>query len=165
MHGLVRQLSVAGAVLLAFGCAAATSGGGTGGTDYRKDLGNVTPHDFSLHGRRILTRYHYEMEQEDSSAAYQQLKTRWYKRYPYDDELQMGVVEIQTQITLRARSRGGGAGGSGDLRSAELIAQNMARMEGSSDWVLTVMSPMFKEYIDEIARELKTEFSTGIRVY
>jgi hypothetical protein len=105
------------------------------------------------------------MEQVDSSANYQQFKTRWYQRYPHEDEIQIGVLEIQTQLTLRARYRGAGGGGSADLRTAELVAQNMARVRGSSEWVLTVMSPTFKEYIDEIARELKTEFSTGIRVF
>jgi hypothetical protein len=164
MGGFLQKLSLAAMVLVAFGCAAASSGAGSGPTNYRKDLGTVTPHDFSRHTRRILERYHYEMEQEDSSTAYQQFKTRWYQRYPYEDEIQMGVVEIQTQLTLRARSRGGGVGTS-DLRSAELIAQNMARVTGSTQWVYTAMSPTFKEHIDEIARELKMEFSTGIRVF
>jgi hypothetical protein len=159
--GLVLPLGA----LLAFGCAAGSSGGGSGATTYRKDLGNVTPRDFSFHTRRLLARYHYEFEQEDSSASYQNFKTRWYQRFPLEDEIAQGVVEIQTQLTVRARSRGSGGGGMADLRSAELVAQNMARLQDSPQWVLTVMTPMFKEYIDEIAQELKTEFSTGIRVY
>ena len=154
------------AALVAVGCASGSAGGGTGASSYRKDLGTVTPRDFSYHTRRILERYHYEFEQEDSSASYQNFKTRWYQRYPLEDEIALGVVEIQTQLTVRARARGtGGAGGSADLRASELIAENMARMSDSSAWVMTVITPLFKEYIDEIAQELKTEFSTGMRVF
>ncbi len=161
MRGLLMPLCAC--ILVALGCASA--GNGSSSTTYRKDLGTVTPRDFAYHTRLILDRNHYEIEQEDSSANYQNFKTRWLKRYPHDDEIEMGVVEIQTQLTLRARSRGSGGAGSADLRAAELIAQNMARVRGSGEWVLTVMTPTFKEYIDDIARELKTEFSTGIRVF
>lgn len=162
MRGFPLPLPVS--LLVTVGCATASMGGG-GATSYRKDLGTVTPRDFAYHTRLILERHHYEMEQVDSTTNYQQFKTRWYQRYPHDDEIAMGVVAIQTQLTLRARSRGGGGMGSSDLRSAELVAQNMARIQGTTDWVLTVMSPTFKEQIDEIAQELKTEFSTGMRVF
>ena len=164
MRGLLLSLSLSAGILVAFGCASASSGGG-GGTSYRKDLGTVTAHDFSRYTRLILQRYNYEMEQEDSSTNYQQFKTRWDYRNPHQDEIELGVVEIRTQLTVRARSRGAGGAGSAGLQTAELIAQNMARVQGSTEWVLTVMSPMFKEYIDEIAGELKTKFSSGIRVY
>ena len=64
----------------------------------------------------MLDREQYEIEQADSSANYQNFRTRWRPRYPYDDEIALGVVEIQTQLTLRARSRGGGGAGTADLR-------------------------------------------------
>jgi len=165
MRGLLLSLSLSAGILVVFGCASAASGGSGGGTSYRKDLGTVTPRDFSYHTRRIIQRYNYEMQQEDSTANYQQFITIWRHRTPHPDEAELGVVEIRTQLTLRARSRGGGAAGSAVLQSAELIAENMARMGDSPEWILTVMTPLFKEYIDEIALELKTEFSTGIRVY
>jgi len=164
MRGSLLRLTLPVMVVTAFGCAA-SSGGSSGATTYRKDLGTATPHDFALHTQQMLDREHYEIEQADSSANYHNIKTRWWLRFPYDDEIAMGVVEIQTQLTLRARSRGSGGGGTADVRSVEMIVQNMARLSGSDQWVLTVYTPMFREYIDEIARELKTEFSTGIRVF
>ena len=166
MRGLLLSLSLSAVILVVFGCASAASGGSGGATSYRKDLGTVTPHDFSYHTRRIIIeRYQYEFEQEDSSASYQSFKTRWRQRILHEDEIAMGVVAIRTQLTVRARSRGGASAGIAALQSAELIAENMARMSDSPEWILTVMTPLFKEYIDEIAQELKTEFSTGIRVY
>jgi len=164
MRGILLGVALPVVAAMALGCAA-SAGGGSGATTYRKDLGNVTPYDFSRHTQRILGRYHFEFEQMDSTENYQLFKTRWLQRYPLDDEITMGVVEIQTQLTLRARTRGGGAAGTADLRSAEMIAQNMARLRDSNQWILTVFSPEFKEYIDEIAQELKTEFTSGIRVF
>ena len=164
MRGYLLGLTLPIVVLAAFGCAA-SSGGSSGATTYRKDLGNATVNDFARYTRRMLDREHFEIEQADSSANYQNFKTRWRQRYPYDDEIALGVVEIQTQLTLRARSRGSGGGGTADLRTVEMIVQNMARLSGSDQWILTVYTATFKEYIDEIARDLKTEFSTGIRVF
>ena len=164
MRGSLLRLTLPVMVVTAFGCAA-SSGGSSGATTYRKDLGTATPHDFALHTQQMLDREHYEIEQADSSANYQNFKTRWRQRYPYDDEVALGVVEIQTQLTLRARSRGAGGGGTADLRGAELIAQNMARLSSSDEFVLTVYTATFQDYIDVIARDLKTEFSTGIRVF
>jgi hypothetical protein len=164
MRGNLWRLTLPIVVVAALGCGA-SSGGSSSATTYRQDLGNATVYDFAHHTRLMMDREQYEIEQQDSSANYQNFKTRWRQRYPYDDEIAMGVVEIQTQLTLRARARGAGGGGSADLRSTELIAQNMARVSSSDQWILTVYSPTFKQYIDEIARDLKTEFSTGIRVF
>ena len=164
MRGYLLGLTLPIVVLAAFGCAA-SSGGSSGATTYRKDLGNATVNDFARYTRRMLDREHFEIEQADSSANYQNFKTRWRQRYPYDDEIALGVVEIQTQLTLRARSRGVGGGGTADLRSTELIVQNMARLSSSDQWILTVYTATFQDYIDVIARDLKTEFSTGIRVF
>ena len=164
MRGYLLRLIVPIVILAAIGCAA-SSGGSSSATTYRTDLGTATTHDFARHTRRMLDREQYAVEQADSSANYQNFKTRWRQRYPYDDEIAMGVVEIQTQLTVRARSRGAGGGGSADLRTVEMIAQNMARLSSSDQFILTVYTPTFTDYIDEIARELKTDFSTGIRVF
>ena len=148
------------------GCAAASSGGESGFTTYRKDLGKATPGTLARETRRIIVdRFAYQLEVSDSSTSQQVYRTRWLGRYPFPDEIRNGVLEAMTRITVTGRSRGAGGIGVMAVRIIDLVAENQVRIGDDPEWQHGVMTPMFKEYIDEIAQTLKTELDEGVRVF
>lgn len=161
----LSRLALPAAVFVVIGCAASTSGGRGGATFYTKQLGQATPTDLSRKTRMILDRFRLELEQEDSTVSQQLFITRWTGRFPFQDELDSGVVEAMSRLTIRARARGAGGRGAANLRVVQLTAENMVRIGEGAEWQWNFLSPMFKKYVDEIAQALKTEFESGIRVF
>jgi hypothetical protein len=113
---------------------------------------------------KILDQYTYEIERVDETT-YVVVETRWSGRYPLQDEIDAGVEEALTKITVRGRPRGRASPGTVNLQVATLTAENRVRFQGSLDWVRGYMSPMFKEYVDEIVRGLTSELDQGVRVF
>lgn len=165
MRSLVSDAVLAVFIAAGIGCAAG-SGSGFGGPDmYRETLGQASPHDFSRHTRRILERYHYQIERVDSTASLQVFRTRWRNRYPFDDELVFGAVDARTRLIIQARSRGGaGAGGASDLRVVNFTAENQVLIGDTNVWRHDILTDLFRDYVKEISGALKTEFR-GMRVY
>ncbi len=157
------RLGMLSTAIVAFACA----GGSTGGTSpelYRRDLPNATANDLVRMSLKILDQYTYEIERVDETT-YVVVETRWSGRYPFQDEIDAGVDEVLTKITVRGRPRGRASPGTVNLQVATLTAENRVRFQGSLDWVRGYMSPMFKEYVDEIVRELTSELDQGVRVF
>lgn len=155
-----------GAVALLLACAS-SSPGGAGGPEpasYKKSLGTAALSDIVRQVPRVFNRHQYEIERSDSSTAYLRIQTRWNGRYPLKDEIDRGVSEAMTRLIVMARARAR-TGGTVDVRVIELEAENMVLVRDSTQWRHGFMTPMFKEYVDRIVDELKTELLTGIRVY
>jgi hypothetical protein len=162
----VSKLALPAALLAIVGCAAAGAGGGAGGSNYYRTLGQATPGDLARKVRMIVVnKYHYQMEREDSSRTQQLYQTLWYGRYPFQDEIDSGVVAAETRITVRGRARGAGGVGVISTRVVEFTAENRVRIGDTGEWRLGFMTPMYHEYIDEIAQRLKTELEQSIRNY
>jgi len=160
----IRGLPLAVAVALV-GCAASGSGGAgdAGPTSYKQSVGTAGLIDIQNKVPKILSRYQYEVERQDESPALLAIYTRWNGRYPLEDEIAQGVTEAMTRLILTARARAR-TGGTADVRVVELTAENRVRQRDSTEW-RGLMTPMFKDYVDKLADELKTELLTGIRVY
>lgn len=148
-------------LLVVIGCA--VSGGTQAG--YKESLGMATPGDLAKETRLIFERFHFEMEREDSSLTYQVYATRWNGRTPFQDELDSGVVEARTRLVVTGRARGSGGAGTANVRVVEFVAENMVMFSESGDWAIGPVTPLFKEYVDEISNELKMRFTTGLRVF
>lgn len=154
------------AAAFAIGGCALSSGGESGFTTYRKDLGKATPGTLARETRRIIVdRYAFQLEVSDSSTSQQVYRTRWLGRYPFEDEIQSGVIEAMTRVTVTGRARGAGGVGVLAVRIVALVAENMVRIGDDPTWQHGVMTPMFKTYIDEIAQRLQTELDEGTRVF
>ena len=161
MRVSLLRLLVPALALFVVGCA---SGGG-GPISLREQIGLATPGDLAQRTREVFERFQYELERADSSVTYQTYSTLWRGRYPFQDELDSGVVEVQTRLVVTGRARGGGSAGAANVRVVELRAENRVRIGEGTEWLLEVMTPMFRDYIDEIAEELKTRLTQGVRVY
>lgn len=154
-------------MFLAVACASPGSNrtGGEGISVYQKRVGQATRGDLAKKTRLIFDRYQFRMAREDSSVSQQFLQSRWEGRFPLQDELDSGVVEVQTRLTVRARARGAGSRGVADTRIVQLTIENMVRMAADVTWKRGFMTPMFLAYADRIAEDLKTELIQGVRIF
>lgn len=161
----MRKSAMAVLVPLAvFGSVACASlGGGGAGETYAVDAGLGTTHDIVRFTSLILNRHQFEIERADTSAAYLMIETHWRGRYPLSDEIDRGVVEAMTRLTIHARSRSRSTAPGKDLRTVEIRAENMVRLADSLSWVRGYITPMFRDFIDELGNEIELELSTAVR--
>ena len=149
------------AVLLASGCAAATSNGdGAISSTFRRTLARATPFDVSKYSRQILERYLYQLERSEETEFYVMFETRWKGRYPFEDEIAAGIQEARSRVTIRARATRGAGDGTGPV---EFVAENLVLLEDGGGWVPRV-SPMVEDHFKEVADALRSELQTRIRV-
>ena len=159
MRNTISRIVLPAALLFVIGCA--TTGGGM--NTYKEQIGVATPGDLAKETRLVFERFHFVMEREDSSLTYQVFQTRWNGRYPFQDELDSGVVEAMTQLTVTGRARGGGSGsGTTSVRVVEFSAENMVRYAEQGEWVMGLATPMFRDYAEEISNELKMRLTQGL---
>jgi hypothetical protein len=159
--GLLRVAAVA-ATVLALGCAGKSSEIGSEPQVYRRDLPNATPTDLVESSVKILNRYTYRLERVDQSA-YVRIESGWISRYPLDDEIDVGIVKVLTRIVITGRPRGRRGPGVGNVRIATLTAENQVLFEDSVEWVRGFLTPMFREYMNKIVSDLRTELDQGVR--
>ena len=164
---MTRHLYQAGLAIACAGgvaCAGGSAGGEASPQTYRKDLPHATANDLVRMSQKILERKVYRMERVEQES-YVLIETAWTGRYPLEDEIEAGVVEVMTRIVIRGRPRQrSNPGMTTNLQISTLEAENRAIFGDSSEWV-PFMTPMFKEYMDEIVRDLTTELNTGVRVF
>lgn len=155
-----------GAAVACLSCASSSQGsaGGAEAASYKKSLGTAALTDIVRQVPKIFNRHQYEIERADSSPSYMTIQTRWNGRYPLQDEIDSGVTEAATRLIVTARARAR-TGGTADVRVVELLAENRVLIGDSTQRRYGFMTPMFREYVDRIAEELKTELLTGVRVY
>jgi hypothetical protein len=153
------------AILGSVSCGAASQGGAgvAAPATYKKPLGTAALTDVQAKVPKIFSRYQYEIERQDASPALLTILTRWNGRYPLADEQAQGVTETRTRFILTARARAR-SGGTADVRIVEFSAENQVLTGGATEWH-PLMTTMFREYLDKLVDELKTELLTGIRVY
>lgn len=92
------------------------------------------------------------------------LETEWKSRYPFEDEIQQGVEEARTRMTLQAIPRTRVSGGS-DLNVVRLFCENMVRLRDQTQWQRVPMSKSLMDYLEGFAEDLRMEFRTGIRKF
>lgn len=134
-------------------------------TDYSANLGTATSYDFKEKTQRLLMRYQYELVRFEETSDQIYYETEWKNRTPFDDELELGIVEGRTRFTINAHPRGRIGVGGADLNVVRLFGENMVRYEGSDEWLRVPMSKMLRAYFNKFAEELKLEFRTGIRKF
>lgn len=138
-------------------------------TTYESDLGRASRLQIDETVVRILNRYAFEVERiEDQTSSYY-LLTRWKWREPLDDEIAAGYSEASTRITIEARAitsaRGDPMGvvQSPAVWRVRLRADNRLRRPMSSEWEQPELTEQLREYLDQIANDIKTEFASRFR--
>ncbi len=145
---------------LAFGCASSGSGGPRAST-YQQSLGLATAIDLNREARFVLERRGFEIEEESQTAGYISFVTGWTGRYPLPDEIQQGIEQGMSRVSIRARASRRRPG----LYSVEFMAETRVRLAEELEWRRDVMTEGLREYFKEIATELETELQQSIRIF
>jgi hypothetical protein len=138
-------------------------------TTYDEDLGRASRQQIDETVVRILDRYAFEVERiEDQTSSYY-LLTRWKWREPLEDELALGYAEANTRITIEARAitsaRGDPMGvvQTPAVWRVRLRAENRLRRPMSAEWEEPELTEQFRQFMDQIANDIKTEFKSRFR--
>jgi hypothetical protein len=138
-------------------------------TVYEAEIGRASHTQILESVPRILNRYAYEIERLEDHQSTLYLQTRWEVREPFGDEVVAGYSQANTRILIEARAITSSRGDpSGAIQvtavwRVRLRAENRLRRPLGSEWEEPKLSPMFREYMDKIARDLKTEFESRFR--
>lgn len=137
-------------------CSTLGKEGGSEDFTYRVNLGQATSYDAQRYIEQILRKYNFQIERSNIGGQIY-YETSWLERIP--DESESGIQSIQTKITIS--SRGGRTLATG-IRTftLELSGTTQAIQYIGADWERVPISAYSTNVIDEIAQELKDEFSS-----
>lgn len=151
--------------LLSVGCGSRSADvSGSRTSTYSADLGTATAYDFRDKTGRLLARYQFSVYRFEETTDLIYLETEWKNRYPFDDEIDQGIVEARTRLIIQARPRIQTPTGS-DLNTVKLVAENLVRFQNSAQWQRVPMSKQLRAYLKRFVDELQTEFRTGFRKF
>ncbi len=138
-------------------------------TTYDADLGRASRQQIDETVVRMINRYAFEVERiEDQTSSYY-LLTRWKWREPMEDEAALGYAEASTRVTIEATAitsaRGDPAGvvQTPAVWRVRLKAENRLRRPMSAEWEEPEISEQFREYMDRLANDIRTEFQARFR--
>ena len=115
---------------------------------------------------RILNRYSYETVRREESQQLVYYQTSWKYRNPFDDELEKGVIEARTRLTVKARPRRTATmAGASNMYAVQVVAENMVQMADTGEWTRMPNSEAYKAYIRDIAKTLENELRMSIGIF
>ncbi|MDR9419297.1 hypothetical protein [Gracilimonas sp.] len=106
---------------------------------------------------RIFSRFGYEVQRQEESLSDVYFESRWRKRPPLEDEVQLGIRQVNTRLIVRATPRAT-AGSSGHIYKVTLIAENQYQDSETGEWKFSPLTEQAIAKIEEIADAFKTEF-------
>jgi hypothetical protein len=162
---MVRSIATVftlGLLALQLGCSGASSSTRSGST-MRQSLGTTSRAQLIRTLEEIvLSKYQYQYERTVDTVEDIYMETRWRDEAALDDESAAGYAFARTRIIVTARPRNRTPGTASNY-AVTFRAESMVRTL-AGDWVTVPMTDMRKAALKEIADEVKTEMTTGIRV-
>jgi hypothetical protein len=129
-----------------------------------RPVGSASALDAVTQSLRLLNLSQYEIERQEQTPSQVVIETRWRKRPPFADEAVLGAQEAENRITVMGRFRTQTP--TGPLYGFEVQIENRMLMTGGTDWVDTTATPMYRNYAEGIATELRKQFTLiGVRVF
>ena len=152
-------------ILLAIGILLGCASSGkprTNPTNYNRNVGTAYPLDMKTKTVRILNKFNYVVVRQEESFEQIYYETDWRYRQPFDDEIDLGIVDARTRLTVTAtpRTRVGT-----DLYNVRVRAETQVRFQDTEEFTVVPMSDLLIKYLNDISDDLKMELSTGIRRY
>ena len=150
MFKINSLLTVIIAFIMLFGCSS-THKKKMNPTEFTANIGTATAYDIKTKTRRLLMRYQYEIVREEFSYDQLYFESEWRNRAPFDDEIDMGIVEGRMRITINAVPRTRSSITGNDLNVVRVYGENMVRFQGSDEWVRLAMTNMVRKYFAKFA--------------
>ena len=158
----IATLASLAILLLQIGCSGAGSSARSG-SSYRESLGTTSRAQiFKTTDEILLRKYQFQFERQVDSAEDVYIETRWRDAVTLDDEQALGYAFVRTRIILTARPRNRSPG-TLQTYSVTFRAECMVRRL-VGDWETVALTAGRKAHLRDIARELKTDMTTGVRV-
>ena len=158
MVAVARALLYSGSAILFLilfytGCAGSGVGKKGGGASYNAPLGISYRADFfGVSQHILLNKYQYQFDREEENPRRIYFETDWKSRSVYADEVDAGIMEVQSRIRVSAKARHAGQ------YKINFYAENNVLYDGKDEWEPGPVSQMCREYFDQIAEDLRTEF-------
>lgn len=163
MMGMILGLV---SIILFVGCSAQLSQNADVSSLYfTEKIGNATSYDLGDKSFRLLSQYHYRLTRFEQNRDHVYLETDWRYRFPFSDELLLGVKEAKTKVVISARPRKRSILNGSDMNVVRLYAENMVKLVDSDEWIRLPMTDMLRTYLNRLSNDLKTDFLTGIRKF
>ena len=147
--------------------------GGTGGKDsttkpkmFRSNLGLAMRDEFHQAVDKVVYgRYRY-VDSGDSRDLPRRLDviTDWRPRFLFDDERELGIVAVQSQVLLTAKLRPGQASSirGESTYKVTMRAENRVKYAEGEDWqpgpMTTQARNYFRDIVDDLMQELKKPY-------
>lgn len=143
------------------GCSSARKSG-ENPTNYNRNLGTAYPTDVKEKTARIFNKYNYVIIRHEESFEQIYFETDWRYRGPFDDEIDLGIVDARTRLIVNAtpRTRSGT-----DLYTVRMTAETQVRFEDTNEYITVPMTDMLMAYLKTISDDLRLELMQGIRRY
>ncbi len=150
-------------VILVFGassgCGRHPGGGAHEYKDYTTKLGLARPADLERVVFRMLDKHQYQIVRRTSSQEKIYYETEWRQRYPFEDEIKVGVASARSRIIITGRPRDFGGTGTYIVYRVRFIAENEVRFSDTSGYTRIPISERAKRYFRRIANDIKTELN------
>ncbi len=127
--------------------------------DYYTKLGVSLPDDLERIVFRMLDKHQYQIVRRTTSMEQIYYETEWRVRYPFEDEIKLGVASARSRIIITARPRDFGGTGTILVYRVKFYAENEVRFSDTSGYTRIPISDMAKRYFRRIANDIKTEMN------
>lgn len=150
-------------IQFSFGCASGTSSRDSS-TTLNRSIGTATLRDLRESFQKIvLSKYHYEYEEQRETTTSIYYETRWQSRDPFPDEEQRGVEAVRTRVKIDARPRTRSGLEQSELYSVRFTGEQVVLIMGAEQWVNIRLSEEARAYFQTISRDMEVELQSGFR--
>ncbi|HHJ34295.1 MAG TPA: hypothetical protein ENJ87_00875 [Gammaproteobacteria bacterium] len=125
--------------------------------DFYSNLGLANAADLEKIVFRMLDKHQYEIVRRTNSQEKIYYETAWRPRYPFDDEVKLGVSSARSRIIITARPRDFGGTGTFTIYRVKFYAENEVRFSDTSGYTRIPISKKAKKYFRRIAGDIRTE--------
>ncbi len=151
-------------LILIISCAGSSTGEKPGDFSYISNIGPVSAYDYEEKTRLSLNKYQYQIERTDDFGDRKYMETMWKFRAPFEDEAALSVVQVRTRLVLNVTPRTRVPNDT-QLFRVQFLGEIMVQFAGITEWQQIQLTPMRQKYFRDWARELKNEYSSGMRRY
>ena len=152
---LIGMALIASAIFCSIGCSPQNSGGASaqGQNQFSSSLGVSYRAEFAGVIRVFIEGKHqYVIIREEETSREIYIETDWKDRTLLQDEIDQKILSAKTRLIFRARARHAGQ------FTIHMYADNEVILSGTDIWQTGSFSPMLKEMLNDIARELRIEY-------
>jgi len=148
-------------IVAVVGCASGGSGGGSGSSVFRQDIGIVMVQPLLLAREKIFAKHQIPMLREQDTTRSINWETQWIPRNPVPEESAAGVVAARNRIFIKGTYVEERLDGTPVLR-VRFEVENQVQTSMDPQWHAGPMPEAAKDLYQEVYDDLMLELRAGI---